>query len=648
MDRVEWQAQQRALRVAVARERGLRLASARAAPPPPATPACGTLVSVIVAAWNAEATIARCIGQLLAQDYAPYEILVVDDGSSDETLRVARELAGSANSLRVICNARNRGLARARNVGLDESRGEMVAFIDADGFADPGWLTALVRAFATAETVGAVASTVFVDANPIVVNGAGGTVNRQGWAADLAMGGSYEDTELPREALYAMGCGMALRRSTIERVGRFDESIRNYYDDVDYGVRVWRAGLRLTVAEDAWVDHGWAGGTGSDRQALLCERHRMRLVLKHADAQSLTRWAREEVRSLRDAPQPRRRLKLRAAAWNAWHGASTVAARRRLRRLPPPPDELLDGSWGDGFPVGLPLVGKPQPDQAGSRIDMSEAASEAQLIYGWFPRERVDGRCHRWAAHRAAAVMRVQKRARRLRLDYAHPPADTGGIDVLVRRLEKGADPLREAWSAHLPWQYVARAVENHPIDLLAGEYEIVLRARHPFSGPKDSRRLGCAVTSLSLHERFDVGAGGLDMASPAAEEQLAGGWFELERCPQAAFRWAAGRAAAVVRLEKRARSLSLHYRLPPVETRARIGVGRLDGGPALWSCDLQWFDDAWRNERFALDLAPGRYVFTVEADAPWSNPGQRKPELWAENRSLALALSSLDFHPGA
>ncbi len=71
-----------------------------------------------------------------------------------------------------------------------------MAFIDADGFAAPSWLSQVVAAFAADATVGGVASTVFFDANPLVLNGAGGIVNRQGWAADLSMNESYERAQI--------------------------------------------------------------------------------------------------------------------------------------------------------------------------------------------------------------------------------------------------------------------------------------------------------------------------------------------------------------------------------------------------------------------------------------------------------------------
>ena len=188
-----------------------------------------------------------------------------------------------------------------------------------------------MAAFDADATIGGVASTVFFADNPLVINGAGGIVNRQGWAADLALNESYERAEIASEALYPMGCGMALRRSAMDRVGPFDDRMLNYYDDVDYGVRLWRAGYRVGVAPDAWIDHGFGGGGGDSKdKLLLCERHRMRVVLKHASVRTLVRWA---TRGARDQQRrsDRRALKLRAMAWNARHLPSLLASRWSLR-----------------------------------------------------------------------------------------------------------------------------------------------------------------------------------------------------------------------------------------------------------------------------------------------------------------------------
>ena len=386
------------------------------------------LASVIVVCWNAADVLGRCLDRLLAQDYGNYEIVVVDDGSQDNTLEVAEGKA-SLGEVTLVRSPRNRGCPHARNLGLAQAKGEIIAFIDADGFAATDWLRQIVNAFAEDATIGGVASTVFFAANPLVINGAGGTVNRQGWAADLCMSESYERAEIVSEALYPMGCGMALRRSALERVGAFDDRMLNYYDDVDYGVRLWRAGCRVVVAPDAWIDHRFDGaGPDSEYKQLLCERHRMRVVLKHAPARTLPRWAARELLTTAQADSPRRALKLKAMAWNARHINSVLGSRRRLRRATRAPQRLIDPSWGDGFPAGVPLLLKPTPEVIHDSIDMADPGDEGQLLYGWFPVEHVEGRSYRWAGVQAAALMRLDAPARRLRIDYHQVPVDMGGV----------------------------------------------------------------------------------------------------------------------------------------------------------------------------------------------------------------------------
>jgi GT2 family glycosyltransferase len=607
------------------------------------------LASVIVVCWNSAGVLGRCLDQLLVQDYANYEVIVVDDGSQDNTLEVAQ---GRSNrrELTIVRSPVNRGCPHARNLGLRHARGEIIAFIDADGFAAQNWLRHIVDAFDADATIGGAASTVFFAGNPLVVNGAGGIVNRQGWAADLSMNESYERAEIASEALYPMGCGMAVRRSAMEHVGAFDDRMLNYYDDVDYGVRLWRAGYRVVVAPDAWIDHGFGGTAGdSTHKRLLCERHRMRVVLKHSSARTLGRWAAQEALATMRARSPRRTLKLKAMAWNARHLPSVLASRWRLRGAPGVPDQLVDPSWGDGFPAGVPTLLTPRIESAGNRIDMADTGSEGPLVYGWFPTERVHGRSYRWAGVQAAALIRLDVPAKRLRLDYAQVPSDMGGVDMYIRRLGS-SDPLSVVWTARLSWRYIEHSVENHPIALPAGDYEVVFSARQGWSDPpRETRSLGFELSSMSFEESYEIASGGVHMASPAVEEQLVSGWFESEQSAARSYRWASGHAAAVVRLAKSASDARVSYCFPPGPTGGlKITVCPVEQRQPVWSTRIARLDADWHEDSFPLRLPAGDYVVSFDADAAWSNPRQRDPTFWAENRSLGFALSSLSFGEGA
>jgi GT2 family glycosyltransferase len=602
------------------------------------------LASVIVVCWNSEDVIERCLEHLFAQDYANFEIVVVDDGSSDDTLELAEESLGSGK-VTIVHSPLNRGCPHARNLGLRHARGEFIAFIDADGFATPSWLSAIVDTFEADETIGGVASTVFLASNPLVLNGAGGIVNRQGWGADLLMNESYERAEIAEEVLYPMGCGMSLRRSAVERVGPFDDRMLNYYDDVDYGMRLWRAGYRVVVSPDAWIDHGFGHSSGgSTLKLLLCEQHRMRVVLKHTPLRRLGRWVFHEVIATRRSFSPRYELKLSAVKWNIRYLPSTLLSRWRLRAAPHVPDRLIDSSWGENFPEGVLPIRKPRPEKATRSLDMADSRASRRLLYGWYPAEHVDGRSFRWASTQAAAIVHLDTPARRVRLRFSHVPDDIGWIDVTVR--EVGAiDPLEPAWSARIEWQYIEQTVENHPIALPAGDYEVVFSARRTWTSGKDKRLLAFALSSMSFDESDEIPTGGLQMSGPQVGAQLVSGWFEPEEIGERSYRWGSGRAAATVRLLESASAVRIGYRMAPVSVGLlRISAYALGSAQPVWSAEMPWHDGEWHDEELPLSLPAGDYLFELETESTWSNPDQRDAAFPPDNRALGFALSELSF----
>jgi hypothetical protein len=456
----------------------------------------------------------------------------------------------------------------------------------------------------------------------------------------------YERADLVSEALYPMGCGMAVRRSAVERVGGFDDHMINYYDDVDYGIRLWRAGYRVVVAPDAWIDHGFGhSGGDSPRKQLLCERHRMRVILTHAPSRTLPQWAVHEGLATIRTPWPRRDLKWQAMRWNARHLVSTAVRRLRMHGSAPMPAALMDPSWGESFPQGVPPLAAPLPERASNRIDMTDPDIDECLSYGWFPAEKIHGRSYRWAGIQASALIHLDAPARRLRLEYAQVPVDTGGVELSIRRLGT-ATTLIPVWRTRLLWQYIERCVENHPLSLPRGDYEVVFSSREAWSDPPlETRPLGMALADMSFEESFDVDAPEIDMASPGVEKQLVRGWFEGEASDERSYRWGGRHAAAVIRLRNGASNLHVSYCLPPATTGAlMVTVQDLDKRKPRWSTRMGWEDASWHEATFPVRLAKGDYLITFEAEATWSNPDGLDPAFSPENRSLGFALSRLSL----
>lgn len=344
---------------------------------------------------------------------------------------------------------------------------------------------------------------------------------------------------------------------------------------------------------------------------------------------------------------PRRELKRKAVLWNARHLRSTLSNRWRLRNAPRPPTELFHPSWGEAFPQGVPPGATPKPESACAEIDMTDPNADERLAYGWFPMETINGRSYRWAGVQAVALIRLHTTVQKLRLEYAHVPHDTGGVSVSLRQLGSN-EPLIPVWRTHLFWQYIERCVENHPLSLPAGDYEVMFSAREAWSNPPfEARPLAFALASMAFEESFETGSALLEMGSPAIESQLVRGWFEAEEGPEGAFRWASAHASAVVHLQDDATSLRIGYCLPPAPTRGvKVTIQTLHDSRPVWTTFIAWTDGAWHHDRFPLRLPASDYLVSFDAETTWSNPEGGDPAFVPENRSLALALSSMSFDP--
>jgi len=196
------------------------------------------LISVIVCSYNGAGTIRDCFEGLLRLDYPSFEVIVVDDGSTDETATITREYG-----FRLI-QTENRGLASARNTGLAAAHGEIVAYIDDDAYPDPHWLTYLGATFMRTDHVG--------------VGGPNLPPPGDGPIAECvanAPGGPVHVLLSDREAEHIPGCNMAFRRSALMEIGGCDPQFRAAGDDVDLCWRLQQRGGTLGFSPAAVVWH---------------------------------------------------------------------------------------------------------------------------------------------------------------------------------------------------------------------------------------------------------------------------------------------------------------------------------------------------------------------------------------------------------
>lgn len=279
-----------------------------------------TAVSVVVPSWNGEQLLGRCLESLRRQTAAAAEVIVVDNGSTDGSPAM---IARSFPEVRLIRLGRNRGFAAAVNAGIRASQTELVALLNNDAEAEPGWLAALVDAL-RGERVGMVASKILDAADPGRIEGIGLEVDPEGNPRQIGRGEPDGPVfSSPREVFGPIGAAALYRRTLLDEVGLFDEDFFAYLEDVDLAWRARRAGWRCMYAPAAVVLHrrGSTARRIPRRIRYLDWRNHPWLLAKNAERSTLLRFALRQP--LRDAGDLLRLL----AAGRVLDGLTLLAAR---------------------------------------------------------------------------------------------------------------------------------------------------------------------------------------------------------------------------------------------------------------------------------------------------------------------------------
>ena len=185
-------------------------------------------ISVVICSCNGSRTVRDTLAGLKRVTYPDFEVILVDDGSTDGTAAIAAEYG-----VRCI-STENRGLSSARNTGWQASSGEIVAYIDDDAYPDPHWLHYLAYKFMSGDWVGV--------GGPNIAPPGDGTIAE---CVANAPGGPVHVLVSDDEAEHIPGCNMAFRREALAAIGGFDPRYRAAGDDVDLCWRLQQAGGRI-------------------------------------------------------------------------------------------------------------------------------------------------------------------------------------------------------------------------------------------------------------------------------------------------------------------------------------------------------------------------------------------------------------------
>ena len=425
-------------------------------------------VSVIVCAYNSEDTLHDCFRGLRALEYPDYEVIVVNDGSTDRTDEIVNEYGFE------LISTENQGLANARNEGLHTATGEIVAYIDADARPDPHWLAHLATAFLKSAHAG--------------IGGPNIPPPDDGEIAECvasAPGGPIHVLLSDEIAEHIPGCNMAFWKSSLLAIGGFDPQFRIAGDDVDICWRLQQQGWTVGFNPGAVVWHNRRD----------CVRGYLKQQFEYGKAEALLE---------RKWPERYNR-----AGHLAWAGRVYGA----------PPSRLLSGrwkiyygTWGTGL---FQSVYHPAPGILGSLPLMPEwylviagLAGVSALGFLWAPLllavpllvaaigalvfKAVEGGMHGTVAAAGQSRRARRRMRRRTTLLYLlQPAARLGG------RLRFGLSPWRRRSAPRLGWP-VPRTRSIWSEQWRAPD-ERVMRF------DKSLRRIGGVVFSGGDFERWDL-----------------------------------------------------------------------------------------------------------------------------------------------
>ncbi len=195
--------------------------------------------SVVVCSYNGAKTLDRCLTSLKEINYPNYEVILVDDGSTDDTQEIAVRHPWVKN-----IRQENKGLSFARNVGAHASGGDVIVYTDSDCMADPDWLYYLMGTLLSGDYAG--------------VGGPNISPPAENWVqacVSAAPGGPNHVLLTDVVAEHIPGCNMAFHRWAFDQVGGFDPEYRKAGDDVDFCWRLQQSGGVIAFSPAAIVWH---------------------------------------------------------------------------------------------------------------------------------------------------------------------------------------------------------------------------------------------------------------------------------------------------------------------------------------------------------------------------------------------------------
>lgn len=214
------------------------------------------LVSIIIVNWNGGEIFEQCLYSLSKVTYPNWELIVVDNGSSDNSQHLVSRIKLPFNKYQLIENSQNLGFALANNQGYKKSRGKYILLLNNDTKVEDHFLSKMVLKMEEYPLLGVIQPKIYLMDKPQYLDNAGSFFTRIGFLDHwgfLQKDGLEFSQE--KEIFSAKGACMLIRKEVVSRVGLFDDDFVSYFEESDFCWRIWLAGYKVLFYPHAKIYH---------------------------------------------------------------------------------------------------------------------------------------------------------------------------------------------------------------------------------------------------------------------------------------------------------------------------------------------------------------------------------------------------------
>lgn len=244
------------------------------------------LISFLVVSFNSEKYITDCLNSILRQSEKNYDIIVIDNNSTDKTVSILQEFK-KYSQVKIIFNTTNIGYGNALSIGINESKAEYLAILNADVLLDERWVSSLLTVFSNDDEIMAVNGKILLPNGD--VQSTGGMMDRYG-AVIQRDGKLFKTSKIPDGTtfFYSDGSSFMIRRKIFNQI-HFDSKLFLYYEDVDLSWKIRMLNYKIAYSEKA-ISYHHVGHSNSDMtlsKFYYIARNRIYVCLKNYSSKNV-------------------------------------------------------------------------------------------------------------------------------------------------------------------------------------------------------------------------------------------------------------------------------------------------------------------------------------------------------------------------